>query len=419
MRISSLQIFNIANNSMANASEAIAETQAQLSTGRRVLRPSDDPVASTKILSLTEELATTEQYKKNINIAKNDLVIEEATLDASLNVLQRIQELAVQAGNTATLSPSEYKSLADEVDARLDEMRNLLNTQNASGDFIFGGYKSTSEPFVGDASRGFRYMGDEGQKFIKVANNTFVPSSDSGKAIFVDVESERANIQTYAGTANRSQPPAQISIGTVTDRETFDAFAPKDMVLTFNQDSAVVPAAKNFTVTERATGRVIIANQVYNPGEDIIASGVSIRITGNPTSATPTQVGDRFFIESTDKQDVLTTMARFSEAMRNVDGSSEKRIVLTETINDTLQNLKFAQTSILEVTSKIGARFNTLESTEELHTDSSVVLQELLSELRDVNYAEASTKLSSQTLILQAAQASFIRVSQLSLFTQL
>lgn len=419
MRISSLQIFNIANSSISDANKAIVRTQEQLSTGVRVLNPSDDPVAATKILAITEELATTEQYRNNINIAKNDLDVEEATLSAVLNVIQRVQELAVQAGNTAVLSPNEYTSISNEVDARIDELQNLLNSKNSNGDFIFSGYKSQSEPFTGSAQTGFRYNGDEGQKFIKIANNTLIESSDSGKALFVDVESERPTVNTYASESNRSTPPVQISIGNIVDREVFDEFFPEDMVITFNEDSNITPAGKNFTVTERSTGRVILADEPYRAGAEIEVNGVSVTITGNPVSSVPGSVGDRLFIDSSNKQDILTTFSQFSLSMRSFDGSSESRKALEETVADTLANLGNAQTSVLEVTSKIGARFNTLESTETLHTDAELVLQELLSDLRDIDYAEASTRLSSQTLILQAAQTAFVRISSLSLFDQL
>ncbi|MFT7560564.1 MAG: flagellar hook-associated protein 3 FlgL [Flavobacteriales bacterium] len=419
MRISSVQIFNIANNSMADANEAILRTQQQLSTGQRVLQPSDDPVASTKIIALTEELSGIDQYKKNIDIANNDLVIEESILDGVMGVIQRIQELSVQAGNTATLSSSEYTSLANEVDARLEEMQNLLNSQNASGDFIFGGFKSKTEPFLGDPSSGYRYVGDEGQKHIKVSNSTTMASTDSGKTAFVDVESSAPTISTYSGATNRSNPPVEISIGQVVDQEAFDDFFPEDMVITFNQDSAVAPAGKNFTITERSTGRIVSANQVYSPGEEVVVKGTSFRITGNPVSGAPGVPGDRLFVDSTNKQDVLTTMARFSRSMKDFNGTQEGRNQLNEMVATTIENLKHAQTSVLEVTSKIGARFNTLESTEELHADASLVINKLMSELRDVDYAEAATRLSMQTLILEAAQTSFARISRLSLFDRL
>jgi len=68
MRISSLQIFNIANKGIADANESMIHTQAQLSSGVRVLNPSDDPVASTKIMQLTNDIANISQYRRNIDI---------------------------------------------------------------------------------------------------------------------------------------------------------------------------------------------------------------------------------------------------------------------------------------------------------------------------------------------------------------
>ncbi len=419
MRISSSQIFNIATNSIADANQAVIKTQEQLSTGKRVLNPSDDPVASTKILLINKEMADVEQYRRNIDIAKNNLVLEESILDGVTNIIQRMQELAIQAGNTATLSSTEYVSLSNEVDSRLDELRNLLNSQNANGDYIFGGYKSTQAPFTGDANTGFRYEGDEGQQFIKVANNTRIAASDSGKDIFVNINSAANTINTEASSANRANPPAAISVGQVTDQEVYDEFYPEDIVITFNEDSNIVPAGKNFTARERSTGRVIVADQPFSQGQTIEMQGLSFHITGNPASGTPTQSGDQFFIQSTQKQDILTTVARFSEAMKSYDGSQSSRDSIASIVANTIDNLGNAQSRVLETVSSLGARFNTLESTEQLHLDSELVSQEVLSSLQDVNYAEAATRLSAQTLILEAAQASFVRVSRLTLFSQL
>jgi flagellar hook-associated protein 3 FlgL len=539
MRISTSQIFGIANNSITEANQEIAKTQAQLSTGQRVLTPSDDPVASTKILELDQSLARIEQYGKNINIAENNLTLEETTLQGVLNTLQRIREITVQAGNSATYTESEYKALAAEVDARLDELQNLLNTQNAAGDFIFGGYKGGDKPFTGTVDTGFQYNGDEGQVRIKVSESTSIATSDSGKAVFVDIPAAQNTMRTSASAANQSNPPATISIGQVVDQDAYDEFYPEDMVITFREDDEISPPGKNFTITERSTGNIIqpFQNTRYSPGDEFTVNGVSISINGNPNSGitvspatidfgggaafpqlfsannatvdvtvngvtetlvldadvnnatdlanllnnvgngnatrlanlgiavtaagfsmpvgvnftldnvagpgaalvnaamdlTPAltgnarvtstdgviQEGDEFFIDSTPNQDVLTTLARFSDAMKGVDGSQESRDFLGEIVADTLNNINNAQTNILETTSDLGARLNTLESTKELHLDNELVSREILSDLRDLDYAEAASRLSALTLVLEAAQATFVRVSQLTLFSRL
>ncbi len=421
MRISSIQIFDIANDSISQSNQAIAKTQAQLSTGQRVLTPSDDPVASTKILEIEQNLSRIEQYGKNIDIAENNLSQEESTLDSISNLLQRVREIAVQAGNTATYTSSEYNALASEVDSRLDELMNLMNTKNAGGDYIFAGYTGGDKPFIGDAQSGFQYTGTDGNVNIKISDSTKVATSDSGKSVFVDIPAAQNSFNTSASSANTSNPAAMISVGQVVDQATYDNFYPKDMIISFKEDSAIVPAGKNFTITERSTGNVVTGfqNVPFVTGQTIEVNGLSFNMTGTPTSGTVTQDGDQFFVDSSPNQDVLTTLARFSAAMKQVDGTQESKEFMSQMVADTLNNTNNIQTSILETTAELGARLNTLESTKELHLDTDLVSREIMSDLRDLDYAEAASRLASQTLVLEAAQATFVRVSQLTLFSRL
>lgn len=421
MRISTLHIYNLARNSMADANQAINKTQEQLSTGKRVLTAADDPVAATRIQQLNNNLALVEQYNKNIVIAENNLSLEESTLDSANNLLQRIEELAVQAGNTASLSSGDYAALASEVDSRLDELFNIVNTRNSNGDYIFSGFKSDTPAFAGDSVNGFRFVGDEGQMQIKIDNNTNIDVSDSGKALFVDVPSGSNNVITSANPNNRSNPPVSISVGEVVDQEAYDNFYPEDIVIRFNEDADITPAGKNFTVTERSTGKIIEANHPYTAGEELIYNGVSIRISGNPASADGGAglAGDQLFVDSTNTQDVLTTLMRLRDAMNAHDGSQDSIDRIESVVASSITNLSFSQENISETVTKIGARNNTLESTKELHLDTELVSREILSDVADLDYADAASRLSQQTLILQAAQASFLRVSELTLFSRL
>ncbi|MGH1487690.1 MAG: flagellar hook-associated protein FlgL [Cellvibrionaceae bacterium] len=421
MRISTMQIYNLATSSMSDANQSINKTQEQLSTGKRVLSAADDPVAATRIQQLNNNLAAVEQYNKNIIIAENNLALEESALDSINNLLQRVEELAVQAGNTASLSEGEYSAIASEVDARLDELFNMVNTRNANGDYIFSGYKTGSPAFSGDSINGFKFDGDEGQINIKVDNSTLIKASDSGKGLFVDVKSSENRVTTSTNPNNRSNPPLSITVGSVVDQDAYDAFYPEDIIITFNEDSDVVPSAKNFTVSERSTGKIIEANHLYNQGEELVYNGVSVRILGNPASADlgAGLAGDQLFIDSSNTQDVLTTLVNFRNTLENYDGSQASVDAVESIVASTITNLSNAQESISNTVTEIGARNNTLESTKELHLDTELVSREILSDLSDLDYAEASTRLSLQTLVLQASQASFLRISELNLFSRI
>ncbi|MDX1802010.1 MAG: flagellin, partial [Marinobacter sp.] len=90
-----------------------------------------------------------------------------------------------------------------------------------------------------------------------------------------------------------------------------------------------------------------------------------------------------------------------------------------ELISESLKNLDNGQESILKVQTELGGRLNAVDSTRAFLEDSSVYTKGIQSDLRDVDYAEAVSRLSFQSFILQAAQQSFAKVSQLSLFDRL
>jgi flagellar hook-associated protein 3 FlgL len=378
-------------------------------------------VAATRIQQLTDNMSLIGQYNKNIAFAEDTLATEETALTSVTNIVQRMKELAVQAGNTASLSETEYDVLATEVDARLEELVSIANTRNGNGDYIFAGYKSQTPAFTGDSVNGFRYMGDEGTHNIKVDNNTFVASSHSGKSIFVDVPSVENTVITSANPNNRSIPPISISIGEVVDQQAYDDFYPEDIMITFNDDTNVSPPVKNFTVTEKSTGKIITENQPYVAGAELVYNGVSVRITGNPASAdTGANLnGDQLFVNSTSTQDVLTTLMRFRDSMQAYDGTHESRDRVAASVATTLDNLSHLENSVSKTVTDIGTRMNTLDNTKEQHLDTELVSNIILSDLRDLDYAEAASRLSAQTLILQAAQATFLRISELNLFSRL
>jgi flagellar hook-associated protein 3 FlgL len=144
----------------------------------------------------------------------------------------------------------------------------------------------------------------------------------------------------------------------------------------------------------------------------IQAMGMSFKVIGQP------QPGDRFFVETTDKQDMLTTVRQMTNALVDMDPSVNPE-GFQQMLDDSLTGLDNAMDSVLEVQAQIGARFNSIESTRDLHSDLKLRAQEALSQVRDLDFSEAVSRLSFQSFLLEAAQQSFIRVSGLSLFNAL
>jgi flagellar hook-associated protein 3 FlgL len=131
------------------------------------------------------------------------------------------------------------------------------------------------------------------------------------------------------------------------------------------------------------------------------------------------QPGDSFFVESTNKQGLLTTLSRFSDAMKNVKDTTSSKAELASLVAKTLTNLENSITSMVAVQGEVGARLNTLESSKDLNLDVTLFSKTVLSSLQDLDYADASIQLSMQSFVLSASQQSFAKVSQLTLFNYL
>ena len=186
MRISTQQTFESALSGVQNASREVARTQQQISANRRVLTPADDPVAAARVLKLGAESAQRDQYLKNINSLENALGLSDAALNQSIELLQRVRELTVQAGNGIN-TKGDRQIIAVEIRTRLDELVGVANTRNASGEYLFGGNVGGTAPF--DADDNFRYQGDQGQRQLAVSASSRVALTDSGHDVFVDVPS--------------------------------------------------------------------------------------------------------------------------------------------------------------------------------------------------------------------------------------
>jgi flagellar hook-associated protein 3 FlgL len=405
MRISTQQLFNRGLESMQDVTAQLQKTQLQLSTGKKILTPADDPVASTRILELNQELNINSQFQRNVQLAEGSLNLQDDKLGSINVVVQRVRELMVAAGNGA-LSKTDLSAISAEVKERLEQLAGMLNSQDASGEYLFSGFQGGTQPFQKSISGSYVYKGDEGNRFVQVEPSVTIASTQNGKQIFQDVVADSNTFFTVANPKNQANPPAAITTGMIVNQEEYDAFYPNDMKVTFN-------GSGQYSITDKSTGREILTNQPFSANEPIVVNGVMFEIAGNPVA------GDSFFIESTAKQGLLTTVEKFIYALDNFVPNEEGRAILTANLDSSISNLDNAETSILEARSQIGARLNTLETTGAQLKDIEVLTKEILSNLESIDYAETVSLLSVQQFTLEAAYSSFSRITSLNLFDRL
>jgi flagellar hook-associated protein 3 FlgL len=412
MRVSTLQSFNKGLNSILDNQSQVNNTQQQVSTGRRVLTPADDPIAATKILQLQQDQALRDQFGKNMTGAEGRLTLEETQLAGITDNLTKLKELTIKGGD-GSQTITDRQAIAAEVREILGATVDLMNSKDAGGEYLFGGFKGGTEPFQKNESGRYDYAGDEGQRFLSIASSTTVATGDNGKNLFIDIEAAKNSFTTKVSPLN--QGSAIVNPGFVIDEEAYSDFYPEDLIITFNAETAITPAGPNFTVRQGTDGRVVdgLAGQSYTPGREIVVAGVGVRISGTP------EPGDEFLVDSSEKQSITDTIFRLMEGLNTLGDNPEDAATLNNLLEDTLTNLAFTQNSISEIRSQVGARLNVIENTSSLAADIDIVSKTVLSKLSDVDFAEAVSRLSLQTFLLETAQQSYAKIQNLSLFNKI
>ncbi|WP_338834385.1 Flagellar hook-associated protein 3 [Moorella humiferrea] len=174
---------NVVRNINRNL-EYMYRVQEQMSTGKRVNRPSDDPIVVARVLAFKTSIAANEQYKKNMEDAKGWIDASESALGMATDVLQRARELAVYGAN-GTMPDESMKALAAEVDQLIDELVQTANT-SYGGRFVFGGSKTMDAPFS-RAGSAVSYNGDTQDLNWEVAPKVTMAINVNGDATFMKV----------------------------------------------------------------------------------------------------------------------------------------------------------------------------------------------------------------------------------------
>lgn len=183
MRISTHQMQQYALTSLLDRQTELSKTQQQVATGRKFLSPADDPPGAVAALEFTQQLESIEQYQRNIDLASSSLSVEDSALTSIQSQLQRVRELAVQAGNGA-MNAEGRTALAYEVRQLQESVLALANIRDASGEYMFSGYQSQTAPYTDAGGGVFNYNGDQGQRLIDVSSSTRIIATDAGEQVF-------------------------------------------------------------------------------------------------------------------------------------------------------------------------------------------------------------------------------------------
>jgi flagellar hook-associated protein 3 FlgL len=407
-RISSQQIFQGGIDAIKDAQTRLDRIQNQLATGKKVLTPSDDPVGTAQALSLRSELNRIERLQSNSVIASNALALQESALTSSENVLQRARELTIRA-NSGQLTAADRRSIATEMTGLIEQLVATANTQDGNGEFIFAGFQSRQAPFALSGT-GVTYSGDTQQREMQIAPGLTVKTSDSGARVFLEATPGNGGFSVAASSANTGTG----AVGLTSADASFDST--QDYTVAFSQATPADPIT--FEVLDG--GGAVIATGPYEAGDTLSFGGATLTFSGLPAD------GDTFALTSTNSlpppatgprgQSAFDTLIGLRDALLSDNGTPEVRAQMTTALNQGLQNIDQNLEQLAVVRTDVGTRMNRIDEQVNLNETFNLQLKKTLSEIEELDYADAIGRLNLQLVALEAAQQTFVKATGLSIF---
>ncbi|MNJ17580.1 Flagellar hook-associated protein 3 [compost metagenome] len=183
MRVSNAQTSAAMHANMNRKSEDMAKVQAQIASGLRLERPSDDPIASARLLRIQREQASLSQYNENIDRVKGDLSIQEVHLSSSADVLSSMRDLLLWASNESN-SGEDLAAIANQLSSLEQTAANCFNVKDEAGNYLFSGTKIDVPAVRFDDTTG-RYVmnGNSKVRQTMVGNGVLIDENVTAKAM--------------------------------------------------------------------------------------------------------------------------------------------------------------------------------------------------------------------------------------------
>tara|TARA_B100000886_G_scaffold339748_1_gene306155 strand:+ start:2549 stop:3751 length:1203 start_codon:yes stop_codon:yes gene_type:complete len=400
MKVSTQYFYEKSLSNLQKAQSEASKSNEQLSTGKSLVRPSDDTLKLRTVANLNRSITSLENFSGNVEHLLNRLSLEESVVLSASDATVRIKELAIQASN-ATYSQDDRRIMASEVESLREHLLSLANSRDANGSAIFGGSRTESEPFVESDDGRIRYQGDDQVMRVEVADGRSLAKN-------------RAGLQVFASTRRIDEEGEVKSVGF------FDVI--DDLVESLNNP--------------KKTQIVIPPNGLSDENGALVINGVEISKEGDrPDIAGITELINN---ESDRTKVVASQDEEGNLVIENLDGYKGETIIFGEApglfkdisgVLNPLAESRLWERSISEVgalhdslslaVGSLGSEISSAEYQKELNLNAEIRLKQLKSSEVDVDFAEVVSRFNAELSRLEASQAAFGKLTRLSLFEYL
>ncbi|MGV3725130.1 flagellar hook-associated protein FlgL [Hydrogenophaga sp.] len=401
MRVSTANSYD---NTIALLTRRQAELSAQqerVTTGMRVTKPSDDPVAATLAETAANRLSRTNADLRALDASRTSLQQAESGLAESGELMQKVRELLVTAGN-ATFTNSEREDVAKQLEGLREQLIAVANRTDNAGRTLYGGLGGSSTPFVdlyGPTGNGVQFGGQRGQA---AAGNSSLPSALDGDAIWMRVP--QGNGTFTVGLPNSNTGSVSTTMGQVTNAA---ALTGNDYDITFADVGGVI----QYTVTNATTGTPVPGHvgQPYVANRTIEFDGMSLEMRGLPAA------GDRVEVRPvTTTTDIFSVVQGAIDALRY--GGTNQSAHQAQAMARAITEVDAGHDRVLAARGRAGEWLNRADSLDSQMEGRAVDLKAEQATLTELDMIKGLSDLETQRVGFEAAIKSYAQVQRLSLF---
>lgn len=395
-----------------DAAQAFVDGQTQLNmleqelaTGKAVSTASADPAAFTAAAADNDDLARLAVANGNQTVVQDDLGRGTSALNEATTVLDRIQQIALQA-ISGTANGSEYQALSEQAGQGLQQLLTVANTSGNDGNYVFAGTAAHTRPFVQTAGGGVEYVGDDGLSEVEVAPGVSINAALNGAPFLSGLSGD--------GYASVTAASGNAGVATLLPVGVQDAAGAEDFQRGSTPITVSFSSAASGKLTYSASeGGSVIASGSASPEQAIVLDGVQFELSGTPTA------GDSFTISPARPQSVFTLVQTIQNTLASQGTTPAERAQTRQVLGNALAGVTQYQDLFTSANGRIGVVLHTVANANTANANESTNDQTDVADKTAANTPKVLTELDQQTAALEAALKAFSLAEGLSVFDYL
>jgi flagellar hook-associated protein 3 FlgL len=423
-RLGTANTYDNALRNLTGRQTSLSNLQENLTSGKKVVRASDDPTGAAQAERAQTRLARVIADQRALESQRNSIAMAESTLGDVSDAINNFRELVVSAGN-GSHTAEERKTIAVQLQGLRDQVLALSNRKDTNGLPLFGALGSKDVPFEGVAPT-YDFKGLPGQL---ASSEVAIPFSLDGQSAFMLPTGASTPKEAYNVTATTVPSNPELKLGNnvvVTDKALLNGSA-YEVNFTSVVEGADGMVTANYTFTEVPNAGTVLTPAIGTktfkkgtameisfsgvPGMGAVKAGgepdtVSIRVTGTP------KTGDVMTLKATSRTSVFSVLDDAISGLRDAPNSS----AANQSISQSLISIDFGLNRLSAVRGQAGDLLNRADRITANQEKRSIQLEGDRSRAEDLDMIKGVADFQNQQTGYQAALQSYAQVQKLSLF---